>query len=46
MDLKFRQECLPKGMDYKYLLGNQPSTAGPVYIGASVFLLFIFGLFF
>lgn len=26
--------------------GNQPSTAGPVYIGASVFLLFVFGLFF
>ena len=26
--------------------GNQPSTAGPVYIGATVFILFFLGLFF
>ena len=26
--------------------GNQPSTAGPVYIGATIFILFFLGLFF
>ena len=43
---KFIKNAYQKGWTINTYWGNQPSTAGPVYIGASVFLLFIFGLFF
>lgn len=42
----FVKDAYQKGWTISSYWGNQPSTAGPVYIGATIFLLFFLGLFF
>ena len=42
----FVKDAYQKGWTISSYWGNQPSTAGPVYIGATIFVLFILGLFF
>jgi len=42
----FVKDAYQKGWTVSSYWGNQPSTAGPVYIGATIFILFFLGLFF
>ena len=42
----FVKDAYQKGWTISSYWGNQPSTAGPVYIGATIFVLFFLGLFF
>ena len=42
----FVKDAYQKGWTISSYWGNQPSTAGPVYIGATIFLLFFLGLFY
>ena len=42
----FVKNAYQKGWTISSYWGNQPSTAGPVYIGATIFVLFFLGLFF
>ena len=42
----FVKDAYQKGWTVSSYWGNQPSTAGPVYIGATIFVLFFLGLFF
>jgi hypothetical protein len=42
----FVKDAYKKGWTISSYWGNQPSTAGPVYIGATIFILFFLGFFF